>query len=57
MQVGDLVKIWLWDEDESEVGVIIDMDKNTIPEKVFVRTLEGRMVDGWEDECEVLNAA
>tara|TARA_Y100000310_G_scaffold265446_1_gene276483 strand:+ start:305 stop:475 length:171 start_codon:yes stop_codon:yes gene_type:complete len=56
MQVGDLVKIWLT-EDESEVGVIIDMDKNTIPEKVFVRTLEGRMVDGWEDECEVLNAA
>jgi hypothetical protein len=56
MQVGDLVKIWLTD-DESAVGVIVGMDKNTIPEKVFIRTLQGRMVDGWEDECEVINAA
>jgi hypothetical protein len=55
MQVGDLVKIWLTD-DESEVGVIVDMGKNTIPEKVFIRTLQGQMVDGWEDECEVINA-
>ena len=56
MKVGDLVKIWL-NAEYSEVGVIVDMDKNTIPEKVFVRTLEGRMVDWWGDECEVINAA
>jgi hypothetical protein len=56
MNVGDLVKIWL-NEDESEVGIIVDMDKNLLPEKVFVKTLDGRIVDGWEGECEVINAA
>ena len=38
MNVGDLVKIWL-NEDESEVGIIVDMDKNLLPEKVFVKTV------------------
>ena len=56
MQVGDLVKIWLT-EDDSAVGVVVDVDRRTLPEKVFVKTLEGRMVNGWEDECEVINAA
>jgi len=56
MQVGDLVRVWL-NAEWSEVGVIVRMDRNTLPEKVFVQTSEGRaIVYAWEDECEVISA-
>jgi hypothetical protein len=54
MQVGDLVRIWL-NAEWSEVGVIVELDKATQPEKVFVKTVKGRIVDGWDDECEVIS--
>jgi len=56
MQIGDLVRIWL-NAEHFEVGVIVEMDTRTLPEKVFVKTLEGTVVSGWDDECEVINAA
>ncbi len=56
MKVGDLVKIWV-NAEWSEVGVIIEMDTSTCPEKVFVRASDGRVVEGYDDECEVISAA
>ena len=56
MQIGDLVRIWL-NAEHFEVGVVVEMDTRTLPEKVFVKTLEGSIVSGWDDECEVINAA
>ncbi len=55
MQVGDLVKVWL-NVEWSEIGVIVEMDTTTLPEKVFIKTVEGPIVEGWEDECEVISA-
>jgi hypothetical protein len=56
MQVGDLVKLWL-DAETPEVGIVTQVDTRTIPEKIFIRTHDGRVVDGWDDECEVISAA
>jgi hypothetical protein len=55
MKVGDMVKIWV-NAEWSEIGVIVEMDKQTYPEKVFVRTNGGRIVSGYDDECEVISA-
>ena len=56
MKVGDLVKLWL-NAEWSEIGIIINRDVRTCPEKIYVRTLDGRIVQGYDEECEVLNAA
>ncbi len=55
MKVGDMVKIWV-NAEWSEIGMIMEMDKRTYPEKVFVRTNDGRIVEGYDDECEVISA-
>lgn len=55
MKVGDLVKLWV-NAEWFVQGVIIEMDTRTSPEKVFVRTHDGQIVDGYDDECEVLSA-
>ena len=55
MQVGDLVKLWL-DAETPEVGIVTQVDSQTVPEKIFIRTQDGRVVDGWDDECEVISA-
>ncbi len=55
MKIGDLVKLWVNSEWFVQ-GVIIEMDARTSPEKVFVRTHDGQIVDGYDDECEVLSA-
>ncbi len=56
MKIGDLVKAWL-NAEHFEIGMIISIDTRTCPEKVTVKTLGGQMVDAWDDECEVINAA
>jgi len=55
MQVGDVVKIWMYDE-SAEVGLIIKMDKRTLPEKVFVRTFDDRLIEDYDENCEVISA-
>jgi|TARA_R110000824_G_scaffold375860_1_gene566833 hypothetical protein len=55
MQIGDLVKIWL-NAEYSEVGIIIRVDRSTLPEKVYVQTSAGRLIEDWEDNCEVISA-
>ncbi len=55
MKVGDMVKIWV-NAEWSEIGVVIEIDADTCPEKVFVRTNDGRLVGGYDDECEVISA-
>jgi|TARA_Y100000310_G_C20053881_1_gene521837 hypothetical protein len=55
MQVGDLVRVWM-NAEYSEVGLIYRIDKRTLPEKVFVQTSAGRLIEDWEDNCEVISA-
>tara|TARA_Y100001973_G_scaffold103758_1_gene171795 strand:+ start:634 stop:822 length:189 start_codon:yes stop_codon:yes gene_type:complete len=56
MKIGDLVKAWL-NAEHFEIGVIVGIDRCTLPEKVTVKTLQGEFVEAWDDECEVINAA
>jgi|TARA_B100000287_G_scaffold335852_1_gene321460 hypothetical protein len=56
MQVGDLVKLWV-NAEWYVIGILVEKDTRTYPEKVFVRTQEGQIVDGYDDECEVISAA
>jgi hypothetical protein len=51
MQVGDLVKVW------ENVGLLVRIDKRTLPEKVFVQISNGHLIEVWEDNCEVISAA
>ena len=55
MQVGDLVKLWM-NAEWYVTGILVEKDTSTYPEKVFVRTHEGQIVDGYDDECEVISA-
>ena len=56
MKVGDLVKLWV-NAEWYVTGILVEKDTRTCPEKVFVRTHEGQIVDGYDDECEVISAA
>jgi hypothetical protein len=56
MQIGDFVKVWI-DAETPEIGIVVQVDERTMPEKIFVRTLDGTIVEGWDDECEVISAA
>ena len=55
MRVGDLVKLWV-NAEYYVTGILVQKDTQTYPEKVFVRTQEGQIVDGYDDECEVISA-
>jgi len=55
MKVGDLVKLWVHAEWFVN-GVVVEIDARTYPEKVFVRSHDGQIVDGYDDECEVISA-
>jgi len=53
VKVGDLVRI---EHDESfKVGVVVNIDDRTMPEKVFIFVAEEGVVEGWDDECEVVS--
>ena len=54
-KIGDLVRLWLHAEWE-EVGIVIKKDTTTLPEMVFIKTLDGRIEQGYDDDCEVINA-
>ena len=54
MKIGDLVKLQL-DDDDHEIGLIIKVENNTIPEKIWIKGLDGKIYTGWDDECEVIN--
>jgi len=56
MQIGDFVKVWI-DAETPEIGIVVQVDERTMPETIFVRTLGGSIVEGWDDECEVISAA
>ena len=54
MKIGDLVKLQL-DNDDHEIGLILKVENNTIPEKIWIKGLDGKIYTGWDDECEVIN--
>ena len=54
MKIGDLVKLQL-DDDDHEIGLIIKVENNTIPEKIWIKGRDGKIYTGWDDECEVIN--
>ena len=56
MKIGDLVRLWV-DAETYEDGIVVQIDDQTLPEKIFVRTLDARIVEGYDDECEVFSAA
>ena len=56
MRIGDLVKLWV-NAEYCVTGILVAKDTSTYPERVFVRTHKGDIVDGYDDECEVLSAA
>ena len=56
MKIGDLVRLWI-DAETYEDGIVVQIDDQTLPEKIFVRTLDARIVEGYDDECEVFSAA
>ena len=54
-KIGDLVRIRLTAEWE-EVGIVIKKSTGTLPEMVFVKTLDGRIAQAYEGECEMINS-
>ena len=54
-KIGDLVRIRFAAEWE-EVGIVIKKDIRTLPEIVFVKTLDGRIAQAYEGECEMINS-
>ena len=54
-KIGDLVRLWLHAEWE-EIGVVVKKDTRTLPEMVFIKTLDGCIAQGYDDDCEVINA-
>ena len=51
MRIGDLVKLWV-NAEYYVTGILVAKDTST-----YVRTHKGDIVDGYDDECEVLSAA